>query len=199
MCFYQKLNKKPEEIEQKLNAQFKFFDSYTPQNTINGFDFPKTPVIKNTDPFTIEMLQWGLIPHWANQDWNKSFTLNARVETLDEKPAFKSITQNRCIVITNGFYEWQHHGKIKTKYEIGFKDDIFAFAGIYDSFGDQDTYSIVTTDAQGIMKEIHNTKQRMPIALKNIEQMKSWLDGNNESGSFDFDAKNLDPIQMSLF
>ena len=195
MCFFQKLDKKPEKIEKKFNAQFQFFDAYQPKSIINGFDFPKTPVIKNTDKFTIEMLQWGLVPEWANEDWNKAFTLNARVETLEEKPAFKNVTQNRCLVITNGFYEWQHHGKVKTKFEIGFDDDLFAFGGIYD----QDTYSIVTTEAKGIMREIHNTKLRMPIALKTEEEIQAWLNGEKIEGRYDFSTTNIDPLQLSLF
>ena len=199
MCFHQKLDKKPEQIEKKFNAQFKFFQDYTPLKAINGFDFPKTPVIKNTDKFTIEMLQWGLIPNWANEEWNKSFTLNARIETLSEKPAFRNIVQNRCLVITNGFYEWQHNGKIKTKYEIGFNDELFAFGGIYDSYNGIESYSIVTTEAEGIMREIHNTKLRMPIALKTLDDMQAWLDGETVKTQSDFTATNLDPIQMTLF
>lgn len=199
MCFYQKLDKKIEQIEKKFNAQFKFFQDYKPQKSINGFDFPTTPVIKNTDKFTIEMLQWGLVPHWANEDWNRSFTLNARIGTLKVKPAFKNITQNRCLVITNGFYEWQHNGKIKTKYEIGFDDEIFAFGGIYDSKNGKESYSIVTTEAMGVMKEIHNTKLRMPIALTNPKDLDDWLNGESVVGDFNFTAKNLDPLQMSLF
>ena len=195
MCFFTKLNHKAEKIEKHFKAQFEFFNSYKPQDIINGFDFPKTPVIKNSSRFTIEMLQWGLVPDWANDDWNKSYTLNARKETIHEKPAFKNSHQNRCLVITNGFYEWQHHGKIKTKYEIGFNDELFAFGGIYDS----DTYSIVTTEAQGIMREIHNTKFRMPIALKSEKEMNDWLNGELLPGRYDFEAFPLEPLQLSLF
>ena len=195
MCFYQKLDKKPQQIEKKFNAQFKFFQDYKPNAIINGFDFPKTPVIKASDKFTIEMLQWGLVPHWANEEWNKAFTLNARVETIQEKPAFKNVAQNRCLVLTNGFYEWQHQGKIKTKFEIGFDDELFAFGGIYD----EETYSIVTTEARGIMHEIHNTKHRMPIALKTDEEMKAWLNGDFVEGRTDFTTINLDPLQLTLF
>lgn len=195
MCFHQKLDKKPEQIEKKFNAQFKFFQEYQPKTELNGFDFPKTPVIKNSDKFTIEMLQWGLIPSWATADWNKAFTLNARVETIQDKPAFKNVAQNRCLVLTNGFYEWQHHGKLKTKFEIGFDDELFSFGGIYD----HETYSIVTTEARGIMREIHNTKLRMPIALKTEQEMNAWLDGENFLGRDDFTAIHLDPLQLTLF
>lgn len=195
MCFHQKIDKKPEQIEKRFNAQFQFFKEYKPHSHINGFDFPKTPVIKHTHRFTIEMLQWGLVPHWATEDWNKAFTLNARIETLNDKPAFKNITSNRCLVLTNGFYEWQHHGKVKTKFEIGFDDELFAFAGIYD----ENTYSIVTTEARGIMREIHNTKHRMPVALKTDEEMNAWLDGEILKGREDFTTINLDPLQLTLF
>lgn len=195
MCFFQKLDKKPQQIEQKFNAQFKFFQEYQPKTIINGFDFPQTPVIKNTDIFTIEMLGWGLIPHWANTEWNKAFTLNARRETLHDKPAFKNVAQNRCLVLTNGFYEWQHQGKHKTKFEIGFDDKLFAFGGIYDNH----TYSIVTTEARGIMREIHNTKLRMPIALKTEEETMAWLEGEELDGREDFKATPLDPLQLTLF
>ena len=199
MCFFQKLNLKPKIIEQKFNARFKFFDAFQPKEIINGFDFTATPVIKHNDLQSIEMMQWGLIPHWANDDWNKAYTLNARIETLEDKPAFRNIIQNRCLVIANGFYEWQHQGKIKTKFEIGFNDELFAFGGIYDTHNNRDAYSIVTTEARGIMREIHNTKLRMPIALKTAEEMAAWLNGDNIEGRADFTAKNLDPLQLSLF
>lgn len=195
MCFHQKIDKKPEQIEKKFNAQFQFFKEYKPNSHVNGFDFPKTPVIKHTNRFTIEMLQWGLVPHWATEDWNKAFTLNARMETLNEKPAFKNIIHNRCLVIANGFYEWKHQGKVKSKFEIGFGDEIFAFGGIYD----ENTYSIVTTEARGIMHEIHNTKHRMPIALRTLNEMEAWLNGETCMGREDFTAIQLDPIQLNLF
>lgn len=88
------------------------------------------------------------------------------------------------MVIANGFYEWQWQdskGKNKIKYEIGFgNDDLFAFAGIYSQWVNQntgeikDTYSIVTTQANQLMAEIHNTKKRMPIILKREDESK-WL------------------------
>lgn len=199
MCFFQKLTIEPQQIEKLFNAQFNFFKDYKPKTIISGFDFPKTPVIKHTNRFSIEMLQWGLIPHWANKDWNKAFTLNARYETLKEKPAFKHIINNRCLIITNGFYEWQHNGNLKTKFEIGFENHLFAFAGLYDQNNQHESYTIVTTEAVGIMHDIHNTKHRMPIALKTSEEMNDWLNGKEVTGRSDFTAINLDPIQLNLF
>ena len=91
------------------------------------------------------------------------------------------------MVIDNGFYEWQwldSKGKNKIKYEIGIgNDDLFAFAGLYsqwinNSTGEiKDTYTIVTTQVNELMAEIHNTKKRMPIILKPQDENK-WLNHN---------------------
>ena len=111
-------------------------------------------------------------------------TLNARIETIEDKPSFKNSINKRCLVIADGFYEWQWHdtkGKNKTKYEIGIKDhELFAFAGLYSQWINQhtgeirDTYTIVTTEANPLMAEIHNIKKRMPIILKPEDETK-WL------------------------
>lgn len=199
MCFYSKQTKKAQEVQNRFHAKIESIDLFSTSENYNGFTFPKTPIITNKDNSLIQMVNWGLVPNWANSDWNKIYTLNARFETLNEKPSFKNIIQNRCIVIVNGFYEWQHQGKTKIKYEIGFNDSLYSFAGLYDENNGLKTYTIVTTEAKGIMKEIHNSKLRMPISLKTDEQMKNWLNGNDEFGSWDFTAKPLDPIQKTLF
>ena len=61
------------------------------------------------------MYQWGLIPHWADMNWNRNYALNARIETLDKKRSFQDIVENRCLIIVNGFYEWQHVNNAKVK------------------------------------------------------------------------------------
>ena len=114
----------------------------------------------------------------------KKMTLNAKIETIDEKSSFKNSVNKRCLVIANGFYEWQWldcKGKSKIKYEIGIdNDNLFAFAGLYSQWVNtitgeiKDTYTIVTTQANELMAEIHNTKKRMPIILKQ-EDEKKWL------------------------
>lgn len=114
MCFHTKQNKTIKEVEQKFNAKLEEGAVLTPANHINGFTYPKTPIITNTEPGIIKMYNWGLVPEWAGTNWQKNYTLNARVETLSEKPAFKNYMANRCIILVNGFYEWQHRGKIKS-------------------------------------------------------------------------------------
>jgi putative SOS response-associated peptidase YedK len=112
--------------------------------------------------------------------------LNARIETLDQKSSFKNITDNRCLVIVNGFYEWQHVEKTKIKYEIGFHDELFVLGGLYDHSNLGSTYTIVTTEAQGIMREIHNTKLRMPFAMNSKEKMEAWLSGEFPDPDYKF-------------
>lgn len=151
-----------------------------------AFDFPKTPIITNKDPKLIQLYQWGLIPNWADADWNRNYTLNARIETLDEKRSFKNIVDNRCLILVNGFYEWQHINNSKIKHEIGFNDELFALAGLYDENNNQKTYTVITTEAKGVMQTIHNTKLRMPFALNDQSDMQAWLHGDDIKPVYNF-------------
>ncbi|MGB0871251.1 MAG: SOS response-associated peptidase [Flavobacteriales bacterium] len=198
MCFHIQQNKSLQEIEGQFKAKLLLKHSFM-TGLFNGFEFPRTPIICNNQPEIIEMANWGLHPNWADENWNKTYTLNARMETLHEKPSFKSILNNRCIIISDGFFEWQHQGKIKTKYEIGFNNNLFAFAGLFDLRNGVKTYSIITTEAQGIMREIHNTKMRMPVAFKTAKSWNQWLEDGKAIPNFNFSYKNIDPIQLRLF
>ena len=199
MCFQSKLSKKAAIIESRFKATFTQKELFKPQSVIKGFDFPKTPVIVNTDTNAIEMLQWGLIPHWAKDESFKKYTLNARIETLTEKPAFRNCIENRCIILTDGFYEWQHLGKEKYRFEIGYNDELFAFAGLYDEFNGELSYTIVTREAQGIMRDIHNTKLRMPYALCSDENMNDWLSGGYPDPFYKFTTRPELGNQLSIF
>ena len=153
---------------------------------VSGFSFPRTPVIANSNTEMIQLYTWGLIPSWAkNKDIQKN-TLNARIETVAEKPAFRNSVKNRCLVLVDGFYEWKwldEKGKAKQKYLISVPgEQPFALAGIWSAWVDRgtseimNTYSIVTTEANDLMAEIHNTKKRMPVILT-PENEKGWLLG----------------------
>lgn len=186
MCFRTRLNAKIIEIEKAFSATFTQPELFEPQNEINGFEFKPNPVITNDAPGEILFYNWGLVPFWAKNDSLKKSTLNARIETLAEKPAFRNSAQNRCLVLANGFYEWQwldDKGRKKQKFLITLPDDeLFAFAGIYSEWKDPQTqqttgtYSIVTTRANELMSEIHNNKERMPVILKAQDQQ-NWLNG----------------------
>ncbi len=186
MCYQTKITKKKEELKRQFDAKITGLDQFDPSEVIKAFDFPKTPVITDQDEHEIQLYQWGLIPYWADASWNRNYTLNARIETLEEKPSFKNIVNNRCLILVNGFYEWQHIGGTKIKYEIGFDNELFALAGLYDHWADTKTYTVVTTEAQGVMKEIHNTKLRMPFALNNQDEMRAWLYGKKVLPRYDF-------------
>lgn len=199
MCFHSKQSKSAQTLEKRFKASLETVDCFAPTHHYNGFTFPKTPVITHENTSMIQMINWGLLPHWAEKNFNKSHTLNARLETLHEKPSFRKIVDNRCVIIVDGFYEWQQRGKEKLKYEIGFKDELFALAGLFDINEGYKSYTIVTTEAQGIMREIHNTNHRMPIALKTDKEIEQWMQGNPVEPRYDFSATPLAPIQGSLF
>ncbi|UCE93055.1 MAG: SOS response-associated peptidase [Flavobacteriaceae bacterium] len=199
MCYQTKLTKKKEEIQRQFDARISGLDEFDPSEVIKAFDFPKTPVITDEDPKLIQLYQWGLIPYWADENWNRQYTLNARIETLEEKPSFKNITNNRCLIIVNGFYEWQHINGSKIKYDIGFNNELFALAGLYDHWADTKTYTVVTTEAKGVMREIHNTKLRMPFALYDQNEMQAWLHGKEVKPRYDFTTNPGLYQQQSLF
>ena len=176
MCYHTKQTEMATQVESRFDAKVDKITTFKPQKSINAFDFPLTPIIVDEDPKIITHYNWGLIPSWSKDDEIKKSTLNARIETVDEKPSFKNSVNKRCLVIANGYYEWQWHnskGKNKTKFEIGIgNDDLFAFAGLYSKWVNaltgeiRNTYTIVTTEANPLMAEIHNIKKRMPIILK---------------------------------
>lgn len=211
MCFHSKQSREATEVENRFDAKIDNITIFKPQVNINGFDYPSTPIILDENPKIITHYNWGLIPSWSKDDEIKKFTLNARIETVDEKPSFRNSVNKRCLVIANGFYEWQwldSKGKNKNKFEIGIgNDELFAFAGLYSQWIDtitgeiKNTYTIVTTEANPLMAEIHNIKKRMPIILKQ-EDEKKWLEHQPiQEFAFPYEvnlvAKNLN--QNSLF
>ena len=141
----------------------------------------KIPVIykdKNQEN-KIEFMKWGLVPFWAKDPKIGYKMINARAETLTQKPSFKHLIKSkRCLVPSSGFYEWEKIDKRKVPYYIGIKNSkIFSFAGLYDNWKDRignelKTFTIITTDANNTLKPIHN---RMPVILEQ-EFEEKWLD-----------------------
>lgn len=185
MCFFMSVQEmKKSKIEQRFGAKFSY--DYTP-GEFNAFSYPKTPVITHAQPEWIQNFQWGLIPAWAQDEKIQSMTLNARIETIADKPTFKSVLQNRCLIISNGFYEWQWldaKGKKKQKYFIHLPhQELFAFAGLWSEWihpqtGEVlSTYSILTGAANELMAKIHNTKKRMPLIVAAGKEI-DWLHGH---------------------
>ena len=165
----------------------------------NGFTFPKVSCVTADDPYNISNLNWGLIPQWSKTDDIKQYTLNARIETIDQKPSFKNA--KRCVIFADGFFEWKwldSKGRKKQKYLIEYPNSaLFGFAGLYDQWVDKATgeiiksCSLITTAAEGIMKEVHNSKLRMPLTV-NIDSMIAWLNNQTVADYSDFKAVPAD-------
>jgi len=125
-------------------------------------------------------LKWGLVPPWAKDVTIGNKMINARAETISEKPSFRNaFKKKRCIVIADSFYEWKRHeDKTKTPMRIKLKtDELFAMAGIWEGWKSPDgktlyTCSVITTGPNELMKDIHD---RMPVILKRDNE-KTWLD-----------------------
>lgn len=131
--------------------------------------------------YKYDALKWGLVPSWAPDPTKGSSLINARSETVSEKPSFRhAIKYNRCIVPVSGFYEWSHAGKEKHPHFISLKDSpVMSLAGIWENWKAPDssvleTFSILTTAANKLLSSLHD---RMPVILK-PEDYGMWLNRN---------------------
>lgn len=138
----------------------------------------------------IEIMRWGLIPRWAKDEKIGYRLINARSESVFDKPIWKSAALNRrCLVPANGFYEWQRRQKGKQPFYIHPKDQsLFMFAGIWETWQHEDrelhTYSILTTTPNKEMTAVHN---RMPVILHKEDQAQ-WLAADTK--------EDLEPLLM---
>lgn len=175
-------------IESRFGSSLEGIDVVQPIYHSSGFKLPDHLCILNTEPENIQYVKWGLVPHWVRgEDMAGKIrfrTLNARSETIFEKPSFKGpIRSSRCLVLVDGFFEFKDVNGKKFPYLIRLKsEEAFALAGIWDTWSGKRTFSIVTTEANPLMAEIHNTKKRMPVILpRKLER--EWLDPEvDESG-----------------
>ena len=169
MCFNYSLNTTVKSLEAGFKAK-SIIDTFEPVYHANAFTFPNMPVITNEANNEINFYNWGLIPNWVKTDTKaneiKKLTLNARSETVFEKPSFRSsIISKRCLIPATGFFEWQHINKEKIPWYIFFQEQkIFSFAGIWDNYINDDkeaihSFSIMTCEANPFMSNIHNTKK----------------------------------------
>jgi len=145
----------------------------------------------------LSMLRWGLLPPWAKDASIAARLINARAETVSEKPSFRSAFRSRrCLVPADGFYEWKKDGKTKLPYRISRADgELFCFAGLWESWqvpdgvslpasyqglgpGDEiESFTIITTEAAPSIAHIHG---RMPVIL-NPADFDPWLEAKHDS------------------
>ena len=185
MCYHESVPAK-DKIKKVYNWA-ELSDSWeNDQHHITGFSHKKTPVITTENPHKIDLFSWGLIPKWVKDEKQakelRIQTLNAKSETVFEKPSFRSsIGKKRCLVIVDGFYEWRDYNKVKYPYFIFLRGkDAFSLGGIYEEWANRETgeiinsFVIVTTEANPLMAKIHNSKLRMPLILSK-EMEEQWL------------------------
>ena len=144
-------------------------------------------VVANNGENKVEFFQWGLIPSWAKDPKIGNRMINARAETLAEKPSFRTpYKRRRCLVLTDGFYEWKAEpgSKSKTPFYIRLKSEKpFAFAGLWEAWSpniDDDpllSCTIITTSPNALMETIH---RRMPVILE-PDAYNLWLDPSDQS------------------
>ncbi len=195
MCGRFQLSVKGKQISERFNVEV-FDDMYKPN--FNCAPSQKLPIITNTSNSKLSFYSWGLIPFWAKDPKVGFRNINTRAETINEKPSFKNaFKRRRCLIPANGFYEWN------TPYRIFLKnDEIFAMAGIYETWKDTegreiDTFSIITTSANNTVKDIHH---RMPVILYPKDES-SWLFESDEKSLqkllVPFDSNKIDHYPIS--
>ncbi|MGO4704663.1 SOS response-associated peptidase [Microvirga sp. 2MCAF38] len=128
------------------------------------------------------LVRWGFLPSWTKDPKAFPLVINARGETLLEKPTFKAaMTRRRCIFLVDGFYEWRRVGQDKQPFLTRMKSrEPMPMAGLWETYSDPsggeiDTAALVTTDANGVMSAVHD---RMPVILSR-DELKAWLDSDN--------------------
>lgn len=178
MCGRYVLSTRPE----VLSAHFGLdeYCDYPPRwNIPPGTDIP---VIRHSPQGkrVLELLRWGLVPHWAKDAGMGQRLINARAETVAEKPAFRdAFRRRRCLIPADGFYEWKAVDKGKQPYYISLRSgEPMALGGLWESWRGADgsvlrTCAIVTTGPNGLMASIHD---RMPLIIA-PEFWQTWLEG----------------------
>ena len=175
----------------------RFTLSTPPETLAQLFDLPEVPTLKahyNIAPTEsiaavrqpdrdgarqLAHLHWGLIPFWAKDRSSSARMINARAETVATSPAFRAaFRQRRCLVLADGFYEWQRQEKRKQPFYLRMQDDSpFAFAGLWEHWDGPDgqvieSCTLITTVPNDLVRPVHN---RMPVILP-PDQYELWLD-----------------------
>ena len=165
-----------EGFEERFQLKIDFPDLKPNYNVAPSQD---VPVILNRGSNQCAFFKWGLIPYWTKDPSIGHKMINARAETVDEKPSFKTCLQRRrCLIVADGFYEWKKEGATKRPHRITLKSqELFGFAGLWDTWKSPtgeliNSCTIITTTPNELMEPLHN---RMPVILpRDVEPV--WLD-----------------------
>lgn len=176
----------PERLAERFNATAPA-EGLVPR--YNAAPTQDLPVLLNQGDRVIQLLRWGLVPFWAKDPSIGNRMINARSETLAEKPSYRTaLRKRRCLVLADGFYEWQKVPGGKVPMRVALKSgEPFAFAGLWETWDAPDgdllrTFTIITTSPNDLVAPIHN---RMPVILlpeyeavwmDNAAHQEAWLD-----------------------
>nr|MBI3612630.1 SOS response-associated peptidase [Nitrospirota bacterium] len=168
MCGRYSQTKDPEELERRFNMERPRVPLPRRYNIAPSQD---AGVIVGEGSQKLELMRWGLVPHWAKDIAISYKMINARAETVAEKPSFKkNLERRRCLVPACGFYEWRKMDGAKNKIPMRFvlkSHEPFAFAGLWDAWKQPDgtelrSFTIITTTANDVLRPVHD---RMPVIL----------------------------------
>jgi putative SOS response-associated peptidase YedK len=168
MCGRFALHSNPEVV--RLQFELDSLPDFAPRYNVA----PMTPVlIVKRDGAGIA--RWGLVPRWSSDPAIGMKLVNARAETLSQKHSFRdAYRRRRCLIPANGFYEWKRDGQLRQPYYVHpAQGELFAFAGLWDSWGEMETCTIITTEANATLRPVH---ERMPVIVAR-EHYAGWLHG----------------------
>jgi len=196
---YGHTNQDKEKIKKRFRLKKIDLDLKSRYNITPGQD---VPVILNESPQELSLARWGLVPFWAKEDKIGYRMINARAETIFEKPSYRnSIKKKRCLIPADHFFEWQKTDQGKKPHCIKMKsNEPFAFAGIWDCWREElISCSTITTTPNSLLKKVHD---RMPVILskedeeiwlsaKDPEDIKKLLMPHKTSGMEAFEVSSL--------
>ena len=210
MCGRYSLFAPPDDIEERFGATF----DYEFEPRYNAAPSQSLPVVTGDEPETIQRMEWGLVPSWADDRSDFEF-INARAETVRKKRSFADAYESRrCLVPADGFYEWTKTESGKQPYRVTVGDDeLFAMAGLYERWtppqtqtglGDfgggsepdsepdpVETFTVITTEPNEPIAELHH---RMAVILSPAEE-REWLTGDPDAVESLLDPYPAEPIR----
>ena len=186
MCRFIRLTSEMQEIEEWFKDFDRRIEYYENKAFIIANSYPVLPIVTREG---ILKAKWGLVPHWVKTKEEameiRKFNINARQETIFQKPSFRgSMTNRRCLIPVKGFYEYKHlEDKSTELYEINILlRKIYCLAGVYDEWTDKETgkiyrsFAVITTESNKKIREIHD---RMPVILTSKKDEELWLESGD--------------------
>ncbi|MCH2085199.1 MAG: SOS response-associated peptidase [Saprospiraceae bacterium] len=169
--------------KKKIQEQFGAIEVEAPiQISFNIAPTQLSYVLTNQSPNELQLMNWGLVPHWSKDKKNAGRLINARMETIAMKPSFRtSFERKRCLAVADSFYEWKRGAGNKFPYRIlRTNRELLVMAGIWDTWTDGSeqyhSFSIITTPPNAEMARVHD---RMPVIFYHTSQYKEWLEETN--------------------